>query len=314
MATKTSSFAKPKNADASNAFDGFVGSGGGGFTSPYELGYRGSAHKIGEAWVIRILSLHPDYIIQQPARRVTIKNPKDGSLMQGVIVADPGAPLNEELTDHAGKRLCDCKAAEIHRVPVWVYGHYTDKGQYEEVDEFKYIEFGTALRISLQQLEEQNRGLCKFDKETGRPEYDILLKIVTNQQNKKIPKTYEFEAITQDSESLGKDPNFGVPAETVLEAVKKQIEELWDTVQDEMRKGLSDDDVRKRLAEPEDGDGKPEDLSSEEKTQAPSRRPGFGAARKTAPAAVTEEDEEDDPPTQAPPAKSTTRRPSFKRN
>jgi hypothetical protein len=208
--------------------------------NPFELDYRGKDKQIGEVWTIRILSLAEDDVREIPARKATIINSQSGSKMQFPI-PDPGHPLNNEITDHTGKPLSQCESVVIYRMPVWVYKHTDEKGKVVDVNELKYLEFTEGIRISLQKLEQAQGGKCAFDPDTGRPEYDVDLKIVYN--NEQIKKKYELEPVLF-TDDMDKHPNFKVKAEKALAKFADQISEKWDELQEAMDSGTSEAEIR----------------------------------------------------------------------
>lgn len=269
--------------------------------SPMSLKYKGKEFMVGDTWVFRVLSLDSKFTRNITARKVKILNPRTGDYMD-IMVADQG-PRNKELHDHAGRSLDTCDVTSIFRMPVWVYGKINASGKKEKIAKLMFLEFTSGLVASLNALEEKQGGKCAFDEKSGRPEYDIQLKILYN--NKEFPKTYEFEPVIMDDE-MERHPNFKVVTEKVLEDEYEQIEAGWAELQKEMDFGLDFEFVQKAIAPRKSKGGDAEDTKPNKSI---SRTPKVAESddeeekpKKKKPAEA-EVDEEETPP----PAKKKTK-------
>lgn len=208
--------------------------------------------KPGDFVDIRFLTFEEEAFMQIRCRKAEITNPKTNKPMT-INVVDLGYEVMSELIDSSGTPLNECKTTYLYRLPVWVYRRRaTDKDgvvKTEEINELKYIEFGPGLAKSLEKLEEFQDGMGEFNQETGRPDYDVRLKVVPG-QNDAIPKNYEFEPVlfeVKDKKRVNSS-SFGVEAETVLKKYMSVISEKWDEVVTAMKTLPDATEVRRQLS------------------------------------------------------------------
>lgn len=200
---------------------------------PFCLDYK--ALKIGEFFEFRVLSLDEDQTCVIPCRKVTIINPRDQKPMT-VPIHDPGYEACERLSDQAGKPLTECQMTNIYRIPVWALGKGDMSGNFEEINELKYLEFGEGIKNSFFELEDEQAGMFAFlEGETGRPEYEIRL-IVIPGPSAVISKNYKIEGVYFDSKTKKPRATFGVTTEEVLKAHTKTIEDNWESLMGAMTK------------------------------------------------------------------------------
>ncbi len=260
---------KQKSGETQNALAGgdYYGA-----NREFELVYRGKdVFDVGDSVLLRFMSLHPDDILKVPEKKVSVTNPKTKKLMEikvhNPLQYDPVPEGADELTtlkDHSGAFFEDCQDSTCYRVPVFVRSITSGTGknrETEDVDRLLWVELGPGLKKSLNKMAEANDGICAFNEESGRPEYDVRLKIVKGTSGD-FPKTYEFEAVVLNGREP--DANFDVSAEDCVDL--KVIEEDWDAVQEEMRALMTVADVKKKLRTSSNSSGRPS-LSS---------RPSFG--------------------------------------
>lgn len=253
--------------------------------SEFRLNYQGKDFNVGDYWRFRVLSLHPDHIKEFAARRCTIINTKTKQKMK-LVIPDPGEPLNETLVDHTGTPMSECQETTVMRIPVYVYGIWKKKQkkhEFEAIEEVQFLEMGQGLINAFCDLKDAHQGKCAFSDNTGRPEYDILLKIEFN--NPEIPKKYELEPVLM-GDNMEKDPNFGVSAETALgeDVCKEVMESFEDCVKELQTFGLSESDIKDKLRKRSSDDDKKDDGPSDTRRSSGFKKPNDDAGS------------EDDPP------------------
>jgi hypothetical protein len=260
---------------------------------PLEVDYR--SLKIGDSVRLRFLDLTEDSTVALEAREVKILNPQNQSFMNikvEIPLGEDGKPLPEvkELVDHNQTPVLAGKSVRIYRCPVWVY-HIVKEKEIIDVDGLRYLEFTQGLRDSLEELRSFQNGVGEFNEETGRPDYDVDLRIIKGEGS--ISKNYVFDVVYLDAKTKKPHENFGVEAEEVLEEVMGEIDSAWDEVQDAIHTRTTLDALTKRVAPPKSND-----------KQSVSSRPSAGRSSRHA---VEEEEErkgssedEEDPPSGEP--------------
>lgn len=268
---------------------------------PLEVPYKGL--EIGDKVRIRVLSLSEDETVIFEGREVSITNPKTKKPMtiKVALPLDKNGNVIEESLDlrtPGGKRVGDGREVFFYRIPVWLYSIQKGKNAPEEIGALRYLEMTQGLRDSLDELETFQDGLGEFNPETGRPDYDIFLRIV---EAKMVPFSYRFDVINLGSNKK-QDPAFGVEVEEFFtDEMFDAIDEQWDDVIDAMFTAPTMADLEKRLGvDSESTDEDDEDAEEEEKvsrrgsTRASSET-GSNSRRRSAreePAEETEDDEE----------------------
>lgn len=220
--------------------------------SPFILEYK--KLNVGDFVDLRIISLSRDDIEVIEARKATIKNPKKNNQPMTVIVHDPGKEIAETISDQFGNRLDQCDPTKLFRVPVAVKSITRMNGKNREVEELDgklmFIEFGTGLKISLDKMEGAQEGAGGFNEETGRPDYDVRLRVVNG--NKGIPRNYEFEPILLEGTKPSK--TFGVELEEAYPDWMDGIMDGWEELREAMAERQDEAEIRRQLKE-RDGSG-----------------------------------------------------------
>lgn len=239
-------------------------------TSEFELDYR-SGLEVGSSVEFRIMRLNKSETNSYPTVPVKLYSPKKGTPLN-LRMYLPDRELAQDLYDHDGVRVSDIESDKIRymlRVPIFVYKiNKMTEGKIvtEEVNKLYFVELGGGLKKTLKELKEAG-GLTKFDETTGRPNYDMLLKIVPG-QSAQYNKNYDVEAITLAIDKQGKPvthPNFGLTAE---EAIKEwedtEVRPNWGKMMEGMFALPTETELRNFLAKKTNNGNTPQSTAKEE--------------------------------------------------
>jgi hypothetical protein len=211
--------------------------------------------KMGESVDFRIMRMDAEGVLYSEGKKATIINPKEGTPMN-ITVFYPGKEVASKIFDSEGVCLEDAPSTPIVRLLVWVYHKNVDvdrNGQTTRQIPFNrlmYFEFTKGLAVSLNNLETFQRGIGRFNKKTGRPDYDVSL-TVTPGINAAIKKTYTLAPILSefdpDTGEAKHHKNWNKEAEVALADHMDVVEKTWDEVNKAMRKVPSPEEVKRQF-------------------------------------------------------------------
>lgn len=244
---KTKNYTRPQGT---NKFDKYAT---GRDVHPLEVDYK--RFKPGGRVRMRFMNLDDDVAVALEGREVSILNRQTGAMMSikvEIPCDEHGEPLSEveKMVDHSGVPVLAQKETPIFRMPVWVYFEEDDRGVITEVSALRYLEFTQGLRVSMDQMKEWQQGVGAFNEDTGRPDYDVDLRVIKGEGT--ISKNYRFDVVYLDSKTKKQHPNFGVEADEVLAEVLDVIDEEWPAVIEAMNRRITLQEFERRLAPPKE--------------------------------------------------------------
>lgn len=292
--------------------------------SEYEHNYKGA---LGTKTRVRIMSLAAGDVAKIPVLRVDVlkygKKPTDDDAVMNIAVHHPGDAEAQRIRNYLGTPLSACKVEYVYRIPVFVFWTLNaETGERVNVNKLRYIEFGSMLKKSIDNLPNAIPGLeskLAFNPETGRPDYEIDIEVVRG--DGKYPNYRAVPRIYEDNGSGDYVKTLGVETDEVLAKFIDAISDDWDAVIADIKKTDSVDDIRRRVVQNvEDDDTKGKSVSSkpelvgddeeaeesvaainsapvdepefESKTEAPKTRRSSKKAEAPAPAVVDEDESE----------------------
>lgn len=230
MSTKKSKFTPPSGR--SNALDSVQTS----YADPKEVDYK--ALKVGEAIVVRILSLGDEHIANVPhvyAATASAKH-QDKAPINRLVPLPEDMEDAENIFDDTGVPLSDGDVKSVWYIPVVsLYKLDGDGFVDSEIGEVQYLKAGPGMVKSIKELSENVKDDFEFD---SIPPYDIRIEAYQNGEGAKAIKNWKLvpvsKIMTRGSGKGAKPVKEDCPRFMVADVAEALGPEIWEMVENEI--------------------------------------------------------------------------------